>query len=126
VFDDGLVAPKIVATDIAKGKPDSWVHGVVIGGVDARSRRVIPRHLQSDRYMDVGKIGPPYDIIAKNIGGHRRSITLDHEPIGVLLHRQGRAVWLGAIGPNYDCHRDQHKKPHISSLKEPPLLKPKK
>ncbi len=87
VRDSALVPPEVGPAEVAEREPQPGVHGVVVGRVDARERRVVARHLRAAGRADVREVRAPDRAILPDVGRERLTADLDVEAVLLLLER---------------------------------------
>ena len=97
VLDAGLVAPEVVAAQVAEGEPDSRVHVGMIGGVGPFHRGIVAGQAGSPRAEQVGPVGAEQLGVAKEKRSHGTIAVRHLKAIFPCADRKclGRGVGLG-------------------------------
>ena len=85
VHDPGLIAPEIVAAQVAESEPHARMHRIVIRRIHVRHRWMVAGDLDSAGRVDVGEERPQDLVVAKHVGRNRPATIGDEHAIGLLV-----------------------------------------
>lgn len=100
VDDPIFVSPKVAATEVVKGKPNSGMHIDVIRSVLTFDWRMVSGDLPTAGRMGVGEVGTRDTCVAKDIRGDGASSTGNDQTISLLLDGKLRTGCLAILCAN--------------------------
>jgi hypothetical protein len=103
VSHESLVAPEVLAADVAEGEPDAGVHRGVVGGVFAFDGRMAAREEAAAGGVDGSPVGAADRVVAEDVRRDGMLAVGDDEPVGPGL---GGETGRDSAGQDEDDERE--------------------